>query len=181
MIEVALIPPLVWLVYAKIGPVVRDGPGGNRNPLFVTLPSEVSPSGNDPRAVRVQEVGEWRFSKLLGCSIGLIAAFLVVFLYADTEGPNVWLGQMIITAIATIAGDALGYLVRTIDLAGHGAEILKAEQLELEAYPECEIRRMLAFQYRDLTEAELRKRLEDIEWLSRIMWWLADPWRMEEQ
>lgn len=155
----------LWLGYTFIGPVTISGPGGRRNPLYITLPRQVSPSGNDPRAVRIQEVGEWRLAKLIGCAFGIIVGVCLTAIFKDLTVSVL----LVCYVFGTILGDAISYPFRTIDLAGHGAEILKAEELHLHGYRENEIRRMQTWEYRELSVDQLRLRLTELEWLSRII------------
>ncbi len=74
----ALIIVLVWAAYGALGPVVLKGRHAHHNAFAVWMHSR-DPIGNHLPSVRVQEVGEWRLSKL----VGVIAAIPGLLLVAD--------------------------------------------------------------------------------------------------
>lgn len=157
-----------------IGPIQRrtDSGWARHNALFVTLPFDhvTLEQGQHPEGRRAQELGENRFQAL----IGLITMTALVLAYPITEGTF----EAGILAVLTVLGGfivkAMCYALKFIDIAGHGAEILCAEDDGLWGYRGQEAGRMLRDPKRiGQTLDDVLADLDRWEWLSRFMRFLA--------
>lgn len=152
--------PLAWLAYGILGPVKLRSDRNVHNVLFVWL-REQGENGNHQPSVKVQEVGEWRLAKMIGVTVGLVAAFAL---------PDSPVALFAVCAL-TLVPDALCRKVNAIDYAGHGAEIMHAEAAGIFGYREAEIARMQ--QDRDKRGQGVAANLDRMRWLSRVIYLLG--------
>lgn len=164
-----MIPLIAWALlaaYTLIGPVVRrGGTHAGHNALFVTLPpdSVTLAQGQHPEGRRAQELGENRLQGLVALVPALAPALLL-------DGPYAALAAI----LAYVAVKSVLYAIPAIDTAGHGAEIIVAEQDGYWSYGQQEIERMLRDPARNgMTFEDVEAELRRWEWLSKIMVRLA--------
>jgi len=166
--------PAAFAAFNFIGPIQRrtDSGWARHNAMFVTLPFDhiTLEQGQHPEGRRAQELGENRFQALV--ALVVISAFVAV--YPITEGTF----EAGILAVLSVLGGfiikALCYSLKFIDIAGHGAEILCAEDDGLWSYRGQEAARMLRDPKRSgQTLADVLDDLDRWEWLSKLMRFLA--------
>ena len=167
------IGPAVFAAFNFIGPIQRRGDStwARHNALSVTLPFDhvTLEQGQHPEGRRAQELGENRFQALVGLVI--ISALVLVYPIYDT-------GQALALTVLTFLGGfivkALCYSLPFIDIAGHGAEILCAEDDGLWSYREQEASRVLRDpKRRGQTLDDVLGDLDRWQWLSKFMRFLA--------
>ena len=152
---------IFWAVYGFIGPITRKGKSARHNAMYLWKPSK-GRNGNHLPAVLIQELGEWRLSKLIAIIIAIPAAILSTGLVI---GP-------FIAIILMMAADSFSRLFT--DYAGHGAEIIEAERLKIEGYRAAEINRMINLDSRQhMTPEEVDEKLRTWHWLAKIVWRLG--------
>lgn len=153
--------PLAWLAFGVFGPIKRPGKSARHNALFLWMPKEAR-NGNYLPAVLVQEIGEWRLSKLIAVAVGVAGAVLSADLVISP----------LVTAIAMVAADSFSRLFT--DYAGHGAEIIEAERQGLIGYRAAEIDRMIRLDGRQhMIPEQVDGALRRWHWLARIVWRLG--------
>jgi hypothetical protein len=142
---------LAWALYGVIGPIILRGDEAWHTALAVWMPKELN-DGNWIPAVKVQEVGEWRFHKLLG-----VISALPGFLFSNPllELPAVVLPLLVV--------DALSRKIAAIDMAGHGAEIIAAEREGLVGYREAEI----------IRSGYTKAQIDRMAWLAKFIYLLG--------
>jgi len=146
-----------WALYGAIGPW-RFASGRNRhNALAVWLRPE-TPGQHQP-GINVQEKGEWRLHKLIGLAIGAPATWI-----ASHFDP---VAALVCAVLVTLAADNLTRTIPQIDWAGHGAEVLVAEDAGLASYRTQEAARV-ARDYQ-ATIADALEWFDQMHWLSRII------------
>lgn len=152
--------------FSVIGPpIIRGGNRAWHNPIKVTLPHDIVTleQNNHPEGRRAQEVGEWRF-------ISLVATIIASGPLFAADGAFAALGAVLAWFVAKF----ILYKLPFIDTAGHGAEILVAEEDGLWSYREQEARRMLGDPKRAGKSIEqVHAEIASMEWLSKIMVKLA--------
>jgi len=150
---------VVWAAYGVVGPVVFNGTRACHNALAVWMPAAGS-NGNYLSAVRVQEVGEWRLSKL----VAVLCAIPGLLMVSDP------LSQCFAVLLPMLLADAFSRKIPGFDYAGHGAEIMAAEREGVVGYRAAEIERMKLYDGRpDMTAAEIDDELRRWHWLARIV------------
>lgn len=156
---VATLILLAWATYGVIGPVVLDGTRACHTALAVWMPAS-GRHGNYLPAVKVQEVGEWRLSKLVAVLCGVPGLLLV-------SDP---LSQFFAVLLPMLLADAFSRKIPGFDYAGHGAEIMAAEREGMVGYRAAEIERMKLYNGRpDMTAPEINDELRRWHWLARIV------------
>ena len=156
---------LLWAAYGLFGPITRLGKSARHNALFLWMPSKAR-NGNYLPAVKVQEVGEWRLSKIIATIVGTSVLGLILAL-----SPELVIAPFIVV-FATVAADSFSRLFT--DYAGHGAEIIEAERLGIEGYRDAEIHRMINLDSRQhMTPEQVDEALRSWHWLAKIVWRLG--------
>lgn len=182
----ALIPAF-WTLYAIAAPIRRrSATHARKDAIGPTFTTRVH-RGNNPASQRIHELGGWRLSALIVAALwwGVWAIVAII----DPQGSD---GRAfaLVAMLAPFAAMIWAIPSRTIDLAEHGAEILHATKAgvvpQVEAwqsehgfadYRAAEIWRMTQSgqDYHDMTEPECADAIDRLAWLSRIVWWLAEP------
>lgn len=142
----------IWAIYGAFGPFRLSGDRNHHNAAFVWLRDE-TPGQHQP-GIDVQEKGEWRLHKIIGIALGLLAAIIT-----SQSDPVI---AFVAPVLVTLIGDSLSRLVKQIDWAGHGAEVLVAEDAGVAGYRQQEAARV-ARDYRTSTEQAL-------EWFDQVLW-----------
>lgn len=160
---IAAVLVLVWAAYGALGPVVLKGRSAKHNAFAVWMHS-ADTIGNHLPSVLVQEVGEWRLSKIVGVACAIPGLLLV-------SDPAM---QALAAVLPMLIADAVSRLIPASDYAGHGAEIIAAERAGLIGYRAAEIERMRLFDNRQhMTTAQVDAALRRWNWLARIVWRLG--------
>lgn len=146
-----------WALLFAFPPTVR-GKRAKHNAAVIWKPEgPLNSDGSTTEYVHVQEKGEYRLHKIIGLTAGLVAALLL---------PATLIGALSV-AIITAAFDSLSRKIGAIDYAGHGAEIIAAENDGDWSYRAAEIKRMS--DDGDKQGHDVPAQLDRWEWLARIV------------
>lgn len=151
---------LALFVALFIFPPVYRGRAAKSSPIGVWKPQgPVNPDGSVTQYAHVQEVGEYRLSKLAAIAAGVPFLFI--------EGPVV----LLLMPIAMCVADQAMRFAPWTDWAGHNAEIMAAEADGAFDYRNGEILRMS--DDRDKQNVNIAAMLLRWEWLGRIVYVLG--------